>query len=107
MKHTVSIREEFGSFCADGEAALRFRQSRVDPYVDLADEIELDFSGVRNANSSFCNALIAGLIVRHSPEVIKKLRLAHCRENLKVLLSAAMQLGISRWRREGSPTVTA
>jgi hypothetical protein len=104
MKYSVSVREHFGEFCADGEAALRFRMERVDPYIELANEVELDFAGVRNANSSFCNALVPGLVVRHSPDVIRKLRFANCQPSLKIMLSAALELGVARWSRERNAT---
>jgi hypothetical protein len=103
MKLSVLVVEHFGAFCADGEAAAAFRREQIDLYADMADVIELDFAGVRNANSSFCNALLAGLVAKHSPEVIKKLKLLNCRENLKIVLSGALELGLARWQREGGP----
>ncbi|HEX9938801.1 MAG TPA: DUF4325 domain-containing protein [Longimicrobium sp.] len=93
MTLTFDIGAEFGSLCADGDAAAQFREARIDPYVGITDLIVLDFAGVRNANTSFCNALIANLMVVHGQEVLQKLRFAHCRENVKVLLCAALDLG--------------
>lgn len=102
MNLTVRIRDDFGPFCADGEAAAQFRFLRVDPYASVADTIEFDFEGVRNANSSFCNALVAGLVGQHPEEIIGRLRFRNCRENVKIMIEAALALGIARSRERGN-----
>ena len=102
MNLTVSVLAEFGTFCADGEAAARFREVRIDPYIGVADVIELDFSGVRNTNTSFCNALVGNLVIQNGPTVLRHLRLANCRENVKTLLCAAVELGLTKSTRSGT-----
>ena len=62
MNLSITVFEEFGSFCADGEKAARFRFERIDPYVETAEQIHFDFAGVRNMSSSFCNAMLANLV---------------------------------------------
>lgn len=107
MKLTIRIRDDFGPFCADGEAAAEFRFRRVDPYASAAETIEFDFEGVRNANSSFCNALIANLVAKNSEEIIQRLRFCNCRENVKIMIQAALALGVSRARERGKPEAFA
>jgi hypothetical protein len=94
MTLTLDLAAEFGSFCADGEAAERFRERRVDPLLATADEVVFDSGGVRNANTSFCNALIANLVIRHGTATLRKVRFANCRENVKVLVCAALDLAM-------------
>ena len=80
MNLSITLFDEFGSFCADGEKAARFRFERIDPYVETAEQIHFDFAGVRNMSSSFCTdgekaarfrferidpALCAGLLTPH------------------------------------------
>jgi hypothetical protein len=95
MTLNIGICSEFGSFCADGEAAERFREARVDPFVGTAESIVLDFAGVRNANTSFCNALVANFVIRHGPDALAQLRFTNCRGHVKTLLCAALDLGVA------------
>ncbi|MEI8070580.1 MAG: DUF4325 domain-containing protein [Planctomycetota bacterium] len=74
MNLTFPLSDEFGSFCADGEKAASFRFDRVDPFAAEAERISFDFAGVRNASSSFCNALVANLISQTGGSVVQKLR---------------------------------
>ena len=62
MKLELALVEEFGPHFADGEGAACFRLRRIEPYIDLCAEIVVDLSGVRNANSSLVNALVAGVL---------------------------------------------
>lgn len=95
MTLNIDIHSEFGSFCADGEAAERFREARIDPFVGATESIVLDFAGVRNANTSFCNALIANFVIRHGPGALAHLRFTHCRANVRTLLCVALDLGMA------------
>ncbi len=96
MTHHITLSEDFGSFCADGEAAARFRFERVDPYVEECEQIAFDFAGVRNMSSSFCNALFANLVSLHGPSILKKIRFHNCRANVQVMVESAIQLGMER-----------
>lgn len=96
MNITIAIRDEFGSHLADGSAAAQFRLGRIDPYVDICSEVVLDFTGVRNANSSFINALVAGLVEQHGVKVLKKTVFKGCNPPLQVLIEAAVDLGVSK-----------
>lgn len=96
MNATFSIRDEFGSHLADGTKAAYFRMTKVDAYVDIAPEITLDFTGVRNANSSFINALVAGLIEQHGLKVLEKVVFKGCNPAIQVLIEAAVDLGASK-----------
>ena len=98
---SISLAQEFGNFCGNGEAAARFRFERIDPYAATAERIELDFAGVRNANSSFCNALVANLISQSGSDIIDRLRFLNCGPNLRVLLRSAVDLGLTRIERAG------
>ena len=96
MKLELSLFEVFGQNLADGTRAAEFRLGRIDPYVDICPEIILDFTGVRNINSSFANALIAGLIEQHGPRVLKTLVFKGCNPVARVLIEAAVNLGLRK-----------
>ena len=96
MNLELSIRELFGSHLADGAKAAEFRMGRIEPYVEICPQIVLDFTGVRNANSSFINAMVAGLIEQHSVKVLKKLVFKGCNPSIQVLIHAAVELGVRK-----------
>ena len=93
MRITVPIRPEFGTHLADGAKAMEFRINRIDPYVSLCDDVVLDFTGVRSANSSFMNALIVGLVEHHGMDVFDRLTFKGCTPAIRVLIEAAAELG--------------
>jgi len=96
MKHTVHLAEEFGPRLSDGEDAYAFRMNSLDRYVSMCDQITLDFTGVRIANSSFVNALVSGLITDHREEVLEKLVFKGCLPTVRVLVEAGIDLGLSK-----------
>lgn len=96
MKQELTIVDDFGPHLADGTAAASYRMSRIEPYIGLCSEIVLDFSGVRNANSSFINALVAGIVEQHGRDVLAKLTFKGCSPVIKVLVQAAIDLGLRK-----------
>ena len=56
----------------------------------------LDFTGVRTANSSFVNALVAGLVEQHGEQMLKLLVFKGCNPVLRVLVEAAIDLGLQK-----------
>jgi hypothetical protein len=96
MKLELSLAETFGASLADGAKAVEFRMGRIDPYVDICTEIILDFTGIRNANSSFMNALIAGLIEQHGHRVLKLLVIKGHNPAIRVLVETAVALGLHK-----------
>ncbi|MCX6952725.1 MAG: STAS-like domain-containing protein [Verrucomicrobia bacterium] len=99
MKHELSIVAEFGPQLADGTLAARFRQQQIEPYLGLCDQVVLDFTNVRNANSSFINALVAGTLEQHGQAVLGKLVFKGCNAVIRVLVQSAIELGLEKSRR--------
>jgi hypothetical protein len=96
MRLELPIARDLGSHLADGFAAADYRRGRIDPYVDICAEIVIDFRGVRTANSSFVNGLVAGLIEQHGPEILRRVIFRGCNPVLHVLVEAAIELGLSK-----------
>ncbi len=96
MRREYSICGHFGARLADGSKAYEFRLSSLDPYVGLCTEIVLDFTGVTQANSSFINALVAGLVEHHGEAVLDKIVFKGCKPLVRVLVEAAIDLGLSK-----------
>ncbi len=94
----LHIAQELGIHLADGESAARFRMARIEPCLAIGREITLDFTGVRNANSSFMNALVAGVVEQHGEAVLDKILFKGCNPVLRVLVEAAIDLGLQKTR---------
>ena len=99
MKHELSLAEEFGPQLADGTLAARFRQQRIEPYLEICEQVVVDFTHVRSANSSFINALIAGTIEEHGRPVLAKLVFKGCNAVIRVLVESAIELGLEKAKR--------
>lgn len=96
MTHGIHLRDEFGPRLSDGSEAYRFRVANIDPYLNLpdCDKVVIDFTGIRNANSSFINALVSGLIEQHGAGTLGKLVFKGCLPTIQVLIQSAVDLGM-------------
>lgn len=99
MKYHLSLAEDFGPRLADGAEASAYRHTRIDPYVGLCEEMVFDFTGVRTANSSFVNALLAALLEHHGESVLAKIIFKGCNPVLRVLVEGAIDLGLQKAER--------
>lgn len=99
MIHELSLSAEFGRQLADGTLAARFRQQQIEPYLPICDQVVLDFTHVRNANSSFINALIAGIVEEHGRTVLTKIVFKGCNAVVRVLVESAIELGLEKAKR--------
>jgi len=96
MKPCFSLLDEFGAQLGEGERAAQFRFTRIDPIIDQCDEITLDFTGVRSANSSFVNGLICSLVEQRGEPVLSKLVFKGCNPTIRVLVESAIDLGLQK-----------
>lgn len=101
MSKEIKLAETFGPFLAEGALAAAFRLEQIEPFYHAYDEIVLDFTDVRNINSSFANALIAPLIGQHGEETLKKLRFHGCNGVVRVMIEGALTLGLERAAQHG------
>lgn len=91
----VKVKEQFGTFCADGELAAVFLRDTMRTRLHDAEEIVFDFEGVRNMNSSFCNSLIASLVHQLNGD-LHRLAFRNCRPGLEILIRSAIEMGLAR-----------
>jgi len=96
MNLSLPLAEDLGPRLSDGCRAAEYRMGRIDPYVGVYEKIVLDFTDVRNANSSFVNALISGTLEQHGEAVLDKLSFKGCTPAIQVLVEAAIYLGLSK-----------
>ena len=94
------IAQVLGAHLADGSAAAAFQHSRIEPLLQVpGEDIILDFSGVRNSNSSFMNALLSGLIEKHGEPALERLLFKGCNPVITVMVESAIELGIQKHSR--------
>jgi hypothetical protein len=98
MNHEIHLREQFGPRLSDGLQAYGFRVSNIDPYLNLpnCDQVVLDFTGIRIANSAFVNALVSGLLEQHGQDVLNKLVFRGCLPTVRFLVEAAIEPGMCK-----------
>ncbi len=97
MNLELNLAKDFGTFLAEGALAAAYRLQRIEPFYHAYGEIVLDFTGVRNINSSFANALISPLVEQHGGEAaLTKLRFCGCNAVVRVMIESALALGLER-----------
>ena len=101
MSKDLKLADTFGSFLAEGALAAAYRLKNIEPFFHAYHELVLDFTGVRNINSSFANALIVPLVEQHGEEALKKLRFHGCNAVVRVMIESALTLGVERSRGAG------
>jgi anti-sigma regulatory factor (Ser/Thr protein kinase) len=86
----IHVRNFFGVYAEDKEAAKRFRDSRILERVEQGDQITLDFSDVKAAPHSFLSALLATPITRLGMLAYKRIKvinaLPEIRETIDFIL---------------------
>lgn len=100
MNMELRLAEEFGSHLADGPKAAAYRSEKIEPLLLAPGDIVLDFAGIRNANSSFMNALLSGLIETHGEGVLEQIVFKGCNPTVKVLVESAIDLGVQKFSRK-------
>jgi hypothetical protein len=101
MNLELNLAKDFGTFLAEGALAAAYRMKHIEPFYHTYSGIVLNFSGVRNINSSFANALIAPLIDQHGEEALKKLRFHGCNPVVRVMVESALALGLEQAAAHG------
>ena len=105
MTKSYQIHAVFGASPSDGSEAYAYRAANIDPYVGVCEELELDFTGIRIANSGFVNALIAGLFEQHGPTLLQKLVFRGCLPTVQVLVQSAIDLGLIKHQEQHAKTL--
>lgn len=94
MNQELTLASDLGTYLADGSRAAEYRLQRIEPILGVYDLVILDLENVRGMNSSFANALLVPLIVNHGQEILQKLRFRHCNPLVKLMLEAALAMGV-------------
>jgi len=101
MNRELTLHQSFGTFLAEGARAAEYRLREIEPFIHVYELVILDFTGVRNINSSFANALVVPLIEQHGAEALEKIRFRGCNPIVRIMIEAAINLGVEKAREQG------
>jgi hypothetical protein len=82
----VSVYNYFGKYLEDKDAAIKFRDDRLLPALEMGKRVEFDFANVDTAPHSFLNALLATPIKRLSGQTPKRLRFFNCPSHIREII---------------------
>lgn len=100
----IDMQSQFGEFCARGDSAVRLLKCHVYPNVGSGSKIVFNFSGVRNMNSSFSNALFANLVRKYGVGVLDQVEIVSAKPNIKKEIVSSFALAKSRIKSAQSYT---
>lgn len=98
MNMTIRLSERFGTFLLNGDEANLLRFTEIESKIAMGTIVEIDFIGVTNMNSSFCNALVATLVAHHPMDFVQKVRFKNCDPLIREMILGAVAIG----RREAA-----
>ncbi|HJX11328.1 MAG TPA: STAS-like domain-containing protein [Candidatus Binatia bacterium] len=68
----------------------RFRarelREEMEQVLAHADEVVLDFTGMKSATQSFVDELVGVLILKHGPDIVQRLVFKGCAEDIKEIV---------------------
>ena len=94
------MKNHFGSFLADGEAANAFRFNEVEPAIAHGEDVVFEMEGVTNMTDSFGNALFGTLFKNHPDLLDKGVEFRNSSPLMRTLISAAIQFAKMAARRQ-------
>jgi len=93
ISSTIRLRDHFATpFLADGNAAVDFRRTHVEPVMDRGDDVILDLAGVENMTDSFSNACFAQLFAKHKGSFGTRLKFKACSPLIKGFVLSALSM---------------
>jgi hypothetical protein len=94
---TIKLRDHFATpFLADGNAAMLFRCTHVEPVMARGDNVILDLEGIENMTDSFSNACFSQLFVKHQGSFGTRLKFKACTPLIKGFVLSALSMSERR-----------
>lgn len=87
MQAAFSILEHTNAQFLGGRFRARELREELEQLLARADEVVLDFTGMKSATQSFVDELVGVLILKHSPDVAQRLVFKGCSEDIKEILN--------------------
>lgn len=86
MQAAFSILEHTQAQFLGSRFRARELREEVEKLLAHADELVLDFTGMKSATQSFIDELVGVLVLQHGPEVVQKLIFRSCSDDIKEIL---------------------
>jgi hypothetical protein len=87
MQTAFSILEHTNAPFLGGRYRARELREELEQLLTRADEIVLDFTGMKSATQSFVDELVGVLVLRHGPNITQRIVFKGCSEDIKEILS--------------------
>lgn len=87
----IHVRNYFGYYAEDKEAAKRFRDQKIIPKIEEGCKLKIDFSDVKTAPHSFLSALLATPISRFGMLAYKNIRFINAAPEIRETLDYIME----------------
>ncbi len=87
MQAAFSILEHTKAPFLGGRYRARELRESVEQLLAHADEVVLDFTGMKSATQSFIDELVGVLVLQHGPDIVQRVVFKGCAEDIKEILS--------------------
>ena len=87
MQAAFSILEHTKAPFLGSRFRARELREEVEQLLRHADEVVLDFTGMKSATQSFIDELVGVLVLQHGPDVVQRLVFKGCADDIKEILS--------------------
>ncbi len=86
MQAAFSILEHTHEQFLGSRFRARELREEVERLLASADEVVLDFTGMKSATQSFVDELVGVLVLKHGPDIVQRLVFKGCAEDIKEIL---------------------
>ncbi len=86
MQEAFSILEHTKAQFLGSRFRARELREELEQLLGRADEVVLDFTGMKSATQSFVDELVGVLILKHGPDIIQRLVFKGCAEDIKEII---------------------
>lgn len=86
MQAAFSILEHTQAQFLGSRFRARELREQVEELLARADELVLDFTGMKSATQSFIDELVGVLVLQHGPDIVQKLVFKGCSDDIKEIL---------------------
>ncbi len=86
MQAAFSIFEHTKAQFLGSRFRARELREELEQVLARADEVVLDFTGMKSATQSFVDELVGVLILKHGPDIVRRLVFKGCAEDIKEII---------------------
>ena len=87
MQAAFSILEHTKAPFLGGRYRARELREDVEQLLAHADEVVLDFTGMKSTTQSFIDELVGVLVLQHGPDIVRRVVFKGCAEDIREILS--------------------